>query len=100
MSKLIQTGNNPRFPKECQKYWKFSLNSAPPEWLTDQAKISEVKDWPILDIEIKSDGIYSVKLAIGTTISVPGIGAWIIYDDNLGFLSMTDKQKELLYEEV
>ena len=100
MSKLIQTGNNPRFPKECLKYWKFSLNNAPPEWLTDQAKISEIKDWPVLDIEIKSGGIYSIKLAIGTTINVPGVGSWIIYDDNLGFLSMTDKQKELLYEEV
>lgn len=100
MSKLIQAGDNPKYPKEVKKYWKYSTTEAPPEWLTDSAIIKEVKDWPILDTEEKSDGKIIIKSVNGILVELPNRSSWIIYDEGLGFLSMTDRQKELLYEEI
>ena len=101
MSKLVQIGYNPGYPVETEKYWRFSLESPPPTWLTDIAKIKEIKDWPILDTERLASGGLAIKGPSGNLVILQDPeDSWVIFDDRLGPLSMTNKQKEFLYEEI
>ena len=100
MSKLIQTGHNPDWPDETDKFWRYG-NGSPPAWITDEAKVSgfDPAGAAILETIPTESGGLIIKSAIGDLVSLATPDSWILYDDGLGFLSMTNEQKELIYEE-
>jgi len=100
MSKLIQTGRNPDWPKETDRFWRYGSGS-PPSWLTDEAKVSgfDPAGSAILETSTTESGGLIIKSATADLVMLPTPDSWILYDDSLGFLSMTDEQKELIYEE-
>lgn len=100
MSKLIQTGHNPDWPHETDKFWQFGTGS-PPSWITDEAKVSgfDSAGAAILETSTTESGGLIVKSATADLVVLQTPDSWILYDDSLGFLSMTNEQKELIYEE-
>ncbi len=100
MSKLIQTGHNPDWPHETDKFWRFGTGS-PPSWITDEAKVSgfDFAGAAILETSTTESGGLIIKSATADLVVLQTPDSWILYDDSLGFLSMTDEQKELIYEE-
>ena len=100
MSKLIQTGHNPDWPHETDKFWRFGTGS-PPSWITDEAKVSgfDSAGAAILETSTTESGGLIVKSATADLVVLQTPDSWILYDDSLGFLSMTNEQKELIYEE-
>lgn len=101
MSKLIQTGYNPDYPVTVDKYWKYTEESAPPTWLTDLAIITKVDKWPILSTEKTDNGEISIKGPFGNIVKLRNKDSYIILvDKGPKLLSMTEKQLNLIYEEV
>ena len=100
MSKLIQTGHNPDWPHETDKFWRFGQGS-PPAWLTDEAKVSgfDSSGATVLETVTTESGGLIIKSATGDLVMLPSPDSWVLYNDSLGFLSMTNEQKELIYEE-
>jgi hypothetical protein len=100
MSKLIQTGRNPDWPIETDRYWRYGHGS-PPSWLTDEAKVSgfDSAGGAILETVTTESGGLIVKSATSNLVVLPSPDSWILYQEGLGFLSMTNEQKELIYEE-
>ena len=100
MSKLIQTGYNPDWPVEVEKYWRYGSGS-PPVWLTDEAKLTgfDSSGSVIFETVTTGTGGLIIKSATGDLVVLPNQDSWILYKEGLGFLSMTNEQKELIYEE-
>ena len=100
MSKLIQTGRNPDWPKEIDKFWRYGSGS-PPAWLTDEAKVSgfDPSGSAILETSTTESGGLIIKSAMTNLVVLPTLDSWILFKEGLGFLSMTNEQKELIYEE-
>jgi hypothetical protein len=100
MSKLIQTGHNPDWPLETNKFWRYGHGS-PPDWLTDEAKVSgfDSTGAAILETNSTESGGLIIKSATSDLIVLPTPDSWVLFKEGLGFLSMTNEQKELIYEE-
>jgi hypothetical protein len=100
MSKLIQTGRNPDWPKETDRFWRYGSGS-PPAWLTDEAKVSgfDPSGSAILETSTTESGGLIIKSATANLVVLPTLDSWILFKEGLGFLSMTNEQKELIYEE-
>lgn len=102
MSKLVQIGYNPGFPVVIQKYWRYTIESAPPVWLTDQALIKEVTEWPVLSVQENNTGGFNILSATGGTslVHLETADSIIFLDPATGQIrAMTPHQQELLYEE-
>ena len=100
MSKLIQTGRNPDWPKETDRFWRYGSGS-PPVWLTDEAKVLgfDSTGSAILETSTTESGGLIIKSATANLVVLPTMDSWILFKEGLGFLSMTNEQKELIYEE-
>ena len=97
---LIQSGRNPKWPDKVSKYWKYGSGPVP-DWLSDASKIIGFDNagQPVLStLNLSGDSI-QIQGPTGPLVTLKTQDSWIIYDEHFGFLSMTDKQKELLYEE-
>lgn len=100
MSKLVQSGNNPKYPKTVTDYWHYSDSEAPPTWITDLAKIREVTTWAVLDsVTTDSGGIIIESAAGGPLVSLECQDSWICRRPDGQLFSITDRQKYLLYDE-
>ena len=100
MSELIQTGRNPDWPMRTNQYWRYGHGS-PPSWLTDEAKILgfDSSGAAILETVATESGGLIIKSASKNLVILPTLDSWILFKEGLGFLSMTNEQKELIYEE-
>ena len=101
MSKLIQTGRNPDWPKEVSHYWRYSATTPPPGWLTDHAKVIGFTDTNIalLETSLTGTGGLVIRSATGDLVTLATTDSWVLFDGDSKFLSMTNEQKELIYEE-
>lgn len=101
MSRLVQTGYNPKYPKVIERYWQYTEQSAPPSWLTDNSLIERIKEFPVLSVIEHNDGRIAIRSVNQKTplVTLGTKDSFIFQGPDGVFGSMTPKQKELLYEE-
>lgn len=98
---LVQSGRNPKWPAKVSRYWKYGSGPVP-DWLSDASKVIGIDEsgQPVLSVLRLSGDSIQIQGPTGPLVTLKTSDSWVIYDDSLGFLSMTEKQKELLYEEA